>query len=50
MFVMRLADTPAIGGDSAELRQKHPDAKNAVVVELPPGWEPNWTYAELAGE
>ena len=48
MFLMRLADTPAVGGDSGELRQKHPEAKDAPVLELLPAWEPDWTYAEIA--
>lgn len=50
MFLMRLADAPAVGGTSAELRQKHPDVKDAPVVSLFPAWEPDWTYAEVAGE
>jgi Tol biopolymer transport system component len=47
MFVMRLADAPAIGGDSTDLRMKHRDAKEAPLVELPAGWEPHWTYADV---
>lgn len=48
MFVMRLDDAPAVGGDSAELRQKHPEVRDAPVLQLPAGWEPDWTYAEVA--
>jgi len=47
IFVMRLSDAPAVGGDSGELRRKHPEAKDAPVLRLLPGWEPDWTYAEL---
>lgn len=48
MFLMRIADAPAIGGTSPELRALHPDAKNAAVLSLPAGWEPQWTYTEIA--
>lgn len=47
IFVMRLADAPAVGGDSGELRQKHPEVKDAPVIELHAGWEPDWTFAEI---
>lgn len=47
--VMRMADAPAIGGPSAALRKVHPDAKDAVVLQLVEGWEPCWTYAEIGG-
>lgn len=47
IFLMRLADAPAIGGKSPELRALHPDAKNAPILPLPAGWEPQWTYAEI---
>lgn len=50
MVVMRLADTPMIGGASQELRALHPDAKDADVLELTFGWEPDWTYAEVGGQ
>ncbi|HAK95402.1 MAG TPA: hypothetical protein DCM87_10450, partial [Planctomycetes bacterium] len=44
--VMRMADAPAIGGPSADLRKVHPDAKEAPVLKLADGWEPCWTYAD----
>src|SRR5690606_29501783 len=47
MAIMRLADAPAIRGESPELRANHPGAKDAPLVELPVGWEPHWTYAEV---
>jgi Tol biopolymer transport system component len=50
MFLMRMSDTPAVGGDSGELRQKHPEAKDAPVLELYPAWEPDWTYTEVFPE
>ncbi len=46
MELMRLADAPIIGGDSAELRKLHPDAKAGPVLTLPAGWEPCWTFSE----
>jgi Tol biopolymer transport system component len=45
--VMRLADAPAIRGESVALRKVHPDAKNAVILDLGQGWEPQWTSAKL---
>jgi Tol biopolymer transport system component len=42
--VMRLSDTPAIGGESKALRKLHPHTKDGPVLELTPGWEPHWTY------
>lgn len=47
MFLMRLADAPAVGGDSVALRALHPDATEAPLLELPHGWEPHWTYADI---
>ena len=48
MFLMRLSDAPAVGGDSFALRKKHPDAKDSTVLSLPRGWEPHWTFADVA--
>jgi Tol biopolymer transport system component len=47
MAIMRLADAPAIRGESVALRKVHPDAKKAVMLDLAQGWEPNWTSATL---
>jgi len=44
---MRLADAPAIGGASPALRQVHPDANEATMLQLVDGWEPCWTYADI---
>jgi len=46
MGLVRLSDTPMIGGDSRELRELHPDAKKGPVLTLPSGWEPSWTFSE----
>ncbi len=48
MGLMRVADAPIIGGDSALLRKEHPGAKRGPVLVLPKGWEPCWTYHEIA--
>ena len=45
--LMRLADTPAIGGKSPLLRERFPETKDGPVLKLPVGWEPDWTHAPL---
>jgi Tol biopolymer transport system component len=50
MGVMRLSDAPAIRGESGALRKLHPNAKNAVILDLSQGWEPNWTSANLGAK
>ncbi len=47
MGLIRLADTPMIGGVSQSLRALHPDAQNGPVLTLPQGWEPDWTPFDL---
>jgi Tol biopolymer transport system component len=47
MGLLRIADTPVIGGESKELRKLHKGAKNDPVLVLPAGWEPCWTFAEI---
>ncbi|MBL9135654.1 MAG: PD40 domain-containing protein [Verrucomicrobiales bacterium] len=49
LSVVRWADTPMRGDDSAELRQRFPDAKPSQRLDLGPGWEPHWTLKELPG-
>ncbi|MBN1344468.1 MAG: PD40 domain-containing protein [Phycisphaerae bacterium] len=49
MHLMRLADTPAIAGESKALRKIHPNTKDGPVLSLPMGWEPHWTYAQIGG-
>jgi Tol biopolymer transport system component len=49
MGLMRLQDGPIIGGVSTALRALHPEAKHGPVLALPAGWEPCWTFAEIAG-
>jgi Tol biopolymer transport system component len=45
--IMRTADAPSIGGESAALRTVHPETKDGPVLTLDTGWEPCWTYAEV---
>lgn len=47
MHVVRLTDTPMITGASKELRKGHPETKAGPRVDLPAGWEPHWTYADV---
>jgi Tol biopolymer transport system component len=50
MGLVRLSDTPIIGGVSKELRALHPAARSGPCLALPPGWEPCWTFSEIPGE
>lgn len=47
MYVIRLADTPMITGESKDLRKLHRDTKGGPLLTLPVGWEPHWTYADV---
>ncbi|MEJ2701923.1 MAG: hypothetical protein P8Z79_05725 [Sedimentisphaerales bacterium] len=48
MTLMRLADRPIVGGQDGEARAMYPDAKRGPLLKLPLGWEPCWTYNEIA--
>ncbi|HKW97021.1 MAG TPA: hypothetical protein VJN43_04765 [Bryobacteraceae bacterium] len=50
MALMRLADAPIVAGESKALRKLFPRAKSGPVLALPDGWEPYWTYAEVASK
>jgi Tol biopolymer transport system component len=50
MGLVRLRDTPIIGGTSTDLRALHPDANPGPVLTLPVGWEPCWTFAEIVSQ
>jgi len=47
MALIRLEDTPIVGGKSEVLHEQHPKAKSGPVLELSGGWEPHWTAAKL---
>jgi Tol biopolymer transport system component len=49
MGLVRLSNTPIVGGDSQELRRLHREVKSGPVLVLPAGWEPCWTFSELPG-
>jgi TolB protein len=46
MNIMRLRDAPTVRGD-ADYRRIHPASKDGPILELPVGWEPHWTAADL---
>jgi Tol biopolymer transport system component len=48
MNLMRANDMPTIRGESKALRALHPDTKDGPILELPVGWEPHWTFAEIS--
>jgi Tol biopolymer transport system component len=50
MAIIRLADAPIIVPDDyVELKSLYPNAKSGPVLQLDqPGFEPHWTYAEVA--
>jgi len=45
MAVMRRADAPMIGDQSAALRKRFPEAKTGPWLDLGAGWEPYWASA-----
>lgn len=47
LCLMRVSDAPTIGGESHDLRKVHPETNDGPLLQLLPGWEPCWTYAEL---
>jgi Tol biopolymer transport system component len=50
MGLVRLADTPIIGGASPELRSVHPEAASGPILVLPAGFEPCWTFADIGAD
>lgn len=47
MGITRFSDKPLLGGKSRRTRRYHPEAEQAVVVHLPIGYEPDWTYTDI---
>lgn len=47
LSIIRIDDTPMVGGDSPEFRQLYPDARSGPSIEIVTGWEPHWTYTEI---
>jgi Tol biopolymer transport system component len=50
MGVMRLSDAPIIKGKLPRLRAQYPKAKDGPVVDLPVGYEPDWSYVGVKPE
>jgi Tol biopolymer transport system component len=50
MAIIRWADTPMIGDDSAALQKRFPNARHGPRLDLGQGWEPHWTFAQLPGD
>ena len=48
LAIIRLDDTPMLGGPSPALRRQHPDATSGPRLDLSWGWEPHWTFADVA--
>lgn len=47
MAVIRMADTPMIGGAGDTLAKTYPDARRGPMLDLSWGWEPHWTHADI---
>ncbi len=48
MAVIRWSDAPMVGDGEETLRKRFPDARSGPRLDLGPGWEPHWTYADVA--
>ena len=48
MAIIRWADTPMRGDDGESLRTRLPEARTGPRLDLGPGWEPFWTWVNLA--
>ena len=48
MALIRLSDTPMLGSSDKALAGQYPSAKPGPRLDLPAGWEPHWTYAEIS--
>jgi Tol biopolymer transport system component len=49
LAIIRLSDTPMIGGEGGKAREKDPSARRGPILDLSWGWEPHWTYAAVGG-
>ena len=47
MAIIRWGDTPMVGDRSEALKERVPNANHGPRLDLGPGWEPHWTYAEI---
>src|SRR5438067_10648831 len=47
LAIIRMSDTPMVGGDGGGAQEQEPSARRGPVLDLSWGWEPHWTYAEI---
>jgi Tol biopolymer transport system component len=47
LAIIRLSDTPMVGGEGGKARERYPSARRGPLLDLSWGWEPHWTYAEI---
>jgi Tol biopolymer transport system component len=47
MAIIRMADTPMVGGEDGQARAEVPSARRGPILDLSWGWEPHWTYASI---
>jgi Tol biopolymer transport system component len=48
MALIRYADTPLVAPDDRVSQARYPEAKRGPRLDLPRGWEPHWTYTDIA--
>jgi hypothetical protein len=48
MAIIRAADAPIRGDAGESLRKRFPAARTGPRLDLCPGWEPHWTFADLS--
>ena len=48
MAIIRWKDTPMVGRGSESLRRDYPDAQSGPLLDLSWGWEPHWTFNQVA--
>jgi Tol biopolymer transport system component len=47
MAIIRMANTPMVGGEDGQARAEVPAARRGPILDLSWGWEPHWTYASI---
>jgi Tol biopolymer transport system component len=46
LAIIRRVDAPMLGDSGKSIRQRYPDAKPELRLDLGLGWEPDWTYTD----
>jgi Tol biopolymer transport system component len=49
LAIIRMADTPMVGGAGGKARETSTSARRGPLLDLSWGWEPHWTGAEIPG-